>query len=257
MNVYDNVNSSCIKQAEQASHMYAVRTYFCSLSQLSLRSRTRAHLDNTVVTDGRRRIGRCTENDVSDGVETNNSLIKIFIKHIPHWIQRDWGCVCFSKKTKSTGLDDISARLLKECCSRIIAPTLTDIFNQSLKSSIFPRSGKTENYHQYSSLAIALIFMLGGWRKGAHQALFYLTPGLIYFRQNTCRPPPSTPSPKCFLRGTRERKGAQIFEFAPPQSDIARYGPAALAFFTDTIFLKILTTVLSLPLFHYQYLHIR
>jgi hypothetical protein len=28
MNVYDNVNSNCIKQGEKASHMYAVRTYF-------------------------------------------------------------------------------------------------------------------------------------------------------------------------------------------------------------------------------------
>jgi hypothetical protein len=28
MNVYDNVNSNCIKQGEWASHMYAVRTYF-------------------------------------------------------------------------------------------------------------------------------------------------------------------------------------------------------------------------------------
>ena len=40
------------------------------------------------------------------------------------------------KTNKSTGLDGISARLLKDAAA-IIAPTLTDIFNQSLKSSVF------------------------------------------------------------------------------------------------------------------------
>ena len=42
------------------------------------------------------------------------------------------------KINKSTGLDRISARLLKDAAV-IIAPTLTDIFNQSLKSSTFPK----------------------------------------------------------------------------------------------------------------------
>jgi hypothetical protein len=36
MNVYDNVNSSCIKQAEQTSHMYAVRTYFSNYCNKNL-----------------------------------------------------------------------------------------------------------------------------------------------------------------------------------------------------------------------------
>ena len=45
------------------------------------------------------------------------------------------------KTNKSTGLDGISARLLKDAAA-IIAPTLTDIFNQSLKSSIFPKIWK-------------------------------------------------------------------------------------------------------------------
>ena len=40
------------------------------------------------------------------------------------------------KTNKSTGLDGISERLLKDAAA-IIAPTLTDIFNQSLKSSVF------------------------------------------------------------------------------------------------------------------------
>ena len=42
------------------------------------------------------------------------------------------------KINKSTVLDRISARLLKDAAV-IIAPTLTDIFNQSLKSSTFPK----------------------------------------------------------------------------------------------------------------------
>ena len=42
------------------------------------------------------------------------------------------------KTNKSAGLDGISARLLKDAAA-IIAPTLTDIFNQSLKSSVFPK----------------------------------------------------------------------------------------------------------------------
>ena len=45
------------------------------------------------------------------------------------------------KTNKSTGLDGISARLLKDAAA-IIAPTLTDIFNQSLKSSVFPKIWK-------------------------------------------------------------------------------------------------------------------
>jgi hypothetical protein len=45
------------------------------------------------------------------------------------------------KTNKSTGLAGISARLLKDAAA-IIAPTLTDIFNQSLKSSIFPKIWK-------------------------------------------------------------------------------------------------------------------
>ncbi|CAB4028489.1 Hypothetical predicted protein [Paramuricea clavata] len=45
------------------------------------------------------------------------------------------------KTNKSTGLDGISARLLKDAAATI-APTLTDIFNQSLKSSIFPKIWK-------------------------------------------------------------------------------------------------------------------
>ena len=45
------------------------------------------------------------------------------------------------KTNKSTGLDGISAKLLKDAAA-IIAPTLTDIFNQSLKSSVFPKIWK-------------------------------------------------------------------------------------------------------------------
>ena len=45
------------------------------------------------------------------------------------------------KTNKSTGLDGISKRLLKDAAA-IIAPTLTDIFNQSLKSSVFPKIWK-------------------------------------------------------------------------------------------------------------------
>ena len=45
------------------------------------------------------------------------------------------------KTNKSTGLDGISARLLKDAAA-IIAPILTDIFNQSLKSSVFPKIWK-------------------------------------------------------------------------------------------------------------------
>ena len=45
------------------------------------------------------------------------------------------------KINKSTGLNGISARLLKDAAA-IIAPTLADIFNQSLKSSVFPKIWK-------------------------------------------------------------------------------------------------------------------
>ena len=45
------------------------------------------------------------------------------------------------KTNKSTGLDGISAKLLKDTAA-IIAPTLTDIFNQSLKLSVFPKIWK-------------------------------------------------------------------------------------------------------------------
>ena len=45
------------------------------------------------------------------------------------------------KTNKSTGLDRISARLLKDAAT-VIAPTLTEIFNHSLKSSTFPQIWK-------------------------------------------------------------------------------------------------------------------
>ena len=45
------------------------------------------------------------------------------------------------KTNKSTGLDRISARLLKDAAT-VIAPTLTQIFNHSLKSSTFPQIWK-------------------------------------------------------------------------------------------------------------------
>ena len=45
------------------------------------------------------------------------------------------------KTNKSTGLDRISARLLKDAAP-VIAPTLTEIFNHSLKSSTFPQIWK-------------------------------------------------------------------------------------------------------------------
>jgi hypothetical protein len=46
------------------------------------------------------------------------------------------------KTNKSTGLDHITARLLKDAAAAI-ALSLTQIFNLSLSSSTFPKSGKT------------------------------------------------------------------------------------------------------------------
>ena len=44
-------------------------------------------------------------------------------------------------KTKSTGLDNISAKLIRECADIISGP-LCDLFNKSLKSGIFPDDWK-------------------------------------------------------------------------------------------------------------------
>ena len=44
--------------------------------------------------------------------------------------------------TKSTGVDDISARMLKYCAYYSIAPSLTKLFNLSLISGTFPSEWK-------------------------------------------------------------------------------------------------------------------
>lgn len=44
-------------------------------------------------------------------------------------------------KVKANGLDNISARLLREC-PNLIAESLTQIFNQSIKTGIFPTEWK-------------------------------------------------------------------------------------------------------------------
>ena len=44
-------------------------------------------------------------------------------------------------KTKATGLDNISARLIRECADIILGP-LYDLFNKSLMSGIFPDDWK-------------------------------------------------------------------------------------------------------------------
>ena len=44
-------------------------------------------------------------------------------------------------KTKSTGLDNISAKLIRECADIISGP-LCDLFNKSLMSGIFPDDWK-------------------------------------------------------------------------------------------------------------------
>ena len=44
-------------------------------------------------------------------------------------------------KSKATGLDDISARFLRECCD-LIAPSLSIIFNRSIVTGIFPDEWK-------------------------------------------------------------------------------------------------------------------
>ena len=45
-------------------------------------------------------------------------------------------------KSKATGLDSISAKLLRECPD-LLAQSLTHIFNQSLMTGIFPEEWKS------------------------------------------------------------------------------------------------------------------
>ena len=73
------------------------------------------------------------------------------------------------KTNKSTGLDRISARRLKDAAT-VIAPTLIQIFNQSLKSSTFPqiwkdgkvtpifKSGDHSNMSNYRPITVLLDF---------------------------------------------------------------------------------------------------
>ncbi len=46
------------------------------------------------------------------------------------------------KPSKSCGIDGLTARLIRDC-GDFITPVLADIFNLSLKSSIFPDTWKT------------------------------------------------------------------------------------------------------------------
>jgi hypothetical protein len=59
------------------------------------------------------------------------------------------------KTNKSTGLDRITARLLKDAPSH--RPIATQIFNLSLSSSSFPKSVKTLESHLYLNLGSAQI----------------------------------------------------------------------------------------------------
>ena len=54
-------------------------------------------------------------------------------------------------KSKATGLDKISAKLLKECPD-LIAESLTLIFNQSLSTGILPMSGSLLGLPHYTKI---------------------------------------------------------------------------------------------------------
>ena len=97
-------------------------------------------------------------------------------------------------KSKATGLDNISAKLLRECPD-LIAESLTYIFNQSLLTGIFPdewksarvtplykNSGKRNDPTNYRPISVIPVVAKVFERVVYHQLYYYLTKNCILSR---------------------------------------------------------------------------